>query len=114
MVTPIPPASTATGDAATRTPPGAKTGLVESDKRSKSRTVVVGFMVRHPKYGKFIRRRTVIHAHDETNESRTGDLVEVVPCRPVSRTKSWRISRIVERGRALTLSHADAAEAASA
>jgi small subunit ribosomal protein S17 len=72
-------------------------GVVESDKRDKSRKVVVSHSAKHPKYGKFIQRRTVIHAHDEDNESRQGDTVEVVPCRPVSKTKTWRIARIVER-----------------
>lgn len=72
-------------------------GVVESDKRDKTRKVVVNFTAKHPKYGKFIQRQTVIHAHDEGNESREGDTVEVVPCRPMSKTKNWRVSRIVER-----------------
>jgi small subunit ribosomal protein S17 len=72
-------------------------GVVESDKRDKTRKVVVSFATRHPKYGKYIQRRTVIQAHDEANEAREGDTVEVVPCRPLSKTKTWRISRIVEK-----------------
>lgn len=72
-------------------------GIVESDKRDKTRKVVVRFSAKHPKYGKFIQHRTVIHAHDEANEARQGDTVEVVPCRPMSKTKTWRISRIVEK-----------------
>lgn len=76
---------------------GARTGIVESDARDKTRKVVIGFLARHPKYGKFIKRRTVLHVHDEGNESRVGDVVEVVPCRPISKTKSWRLSRVVER-----------------
>jgi small subunit ribosomal protein S17 len=72
-------------------------GIVESDKRDKSRKVVVRYAAKHPKYGKFIQRQTVIHAHDEANEARQGDTVEVVPCRPMSKTKNWRIARIVER-----------------
>lgn len=71
-------------------------GTVESDKRDKTRKVVVRFAARHPKYGKFIQHRTVIHAHDEANESRQGDVVEVVPCRPMSKTKTWRVARVVE------------------
>lgn len=74
-----------------------KTGTVESDKRSKTRKVVVRFMAKHPKYGKYIRRRTVLHVHDENNESRTGDVVEVAQCRPISKTKNWRLVRVVER-----------------
>ena len=89
----------AAGDAKTVT----KTGVVESDKRNKTRKVVVRFMVKHPKYGKFVRRRTVFHVHDEGNESRTGDLVEIAPTRPVSKTKSWRLVRVVERGHAARL-----------
>jgi small subunit ribosomal protein S17 len=76
---------------------GTKTGVVESDKRSKTRKVVVAYMSQHPKYGKFVRKRTVLHVHDENNESRTGDIVEVVQCRPLSKTKCWKLHRIVER-----------------
>ena len=76
---------------------GTKTGLVTSDKRSKTRTVVVAFQVRHPKYGKYMKRRSVFHVHDENNESRTGDRVEIANCRPVSKTKSWRLVRVVDK-----------------
>jgi small subunit ribosomal protein S17 len=77
-------------------------GIVESDKRSKTRTVVVPFTAMHPKYGKYLRRRTVLQVHDEKNESRVGDRVEVVPCRPRSASKSWTLVRIVERSRGAT------------
>ena len=73
-------------------------GIVESDRRDKTRTVVIGYSARHPKYGKYIRRRTVLHVHDETNDSRTGDRVEIAECRPISKTKSWMLVRVVERG----------------
>jgi small subunit ribosomal protein S17 len=73
-------------------------GTVESDRRHKTRTVVIGYSARHPKYGKYIRRRTVLHVHDETNDSRTGDRVEIAECRPISKTKSWMLVRVVERG----------------
>ncbi len=76
---------------------GVRTGVVESDKRDKTRRVVVSFMVKHPKYGKIMRRRTVLQAHDEGNESHAGDRVEVAPCNPVSKTKRWRVVRVVER-----------------
>ena len=72
-------------------------GTVESDKRDKSRRVVVNFMTKHPKYGKYVQRRTVLHVHDESNDSRKGDTVEVAPCRPVSKTKSWRLVRVMSR-----------------
>lgn len=74
-----------------------KTGVVESDKRDKTRTVVINFLSKHPKYGKYIRRRTVLHVHDEENVSRTGDRVEIAECRPLSKTKSWAITKVVER-----------------
>lgn len=71
-------------------------GVVESDKRDKSRKVVVGYLARHPKYGKYVRKRTVLQVHDEANESKKGDRVEVAPCRRVSKTKAWKLVRIVE------------------
>ena len=71
-------------------------GFVESDARDKSRKVVVGYLSRHPKYGKFVRKRTVLQVHDENNESRKGDRVEVAPCKRVSKTKSWKLVRVVE------------------
>jgi small subunit ribosomal protein S17 len=77
-----------------------KVGVVESDARDKTRTVVIARSSRHPKYGKYIRRRTVLQVHDEGNESRRGDRVEVAECRPISRTKRWTLVRIVERGAA--------------
>ncbi len=76
-----------------------KIGVVESDKRSKTRKVVVRFLAKHPKYGKFMRRRTVLHVHDENNESRLGDTVEVEATRSISKTKFWKLVRVVERSR---------------
>ena len=75
---------------------GTQTGVVESAKRSTSRTVVVSYQSKHPKYGKYIGNRTVLQVHDQDNVSQTGDIVEVTPCRPVSRTKSWRLVKVVE------------------
>lgn len=74
-----------------------RTGVVSSDKRSKSRTVVIAYAGKHPKYGKYMRKRTVLQVHDEKNESRVGDRVEVAECRPISKTKSWVLVRVVER-----------------
>ena len=82
-------------------------GTVESDKRSKSRTVVVNYKAMHPKYGKFVSRKTVLQVHDETNDSKTGDTVEVKPCRPMSRTKHWTLVRVVERGNRVELVRTD-------
>ena len=73
-------------------------GMVESDKRDKTRRVVIDFLAKHPKYGKYIRRRTVLHVHDENNESRTGDKVEIAETTPISKTKSWKLIRVVEQG----------------
>lgn len=85
------------GSGARTTEQGARVGLVESDKRDKTIRVVVGYMAKHPKYGKYLRKRTVLHAHDENNDARAGDRVEVAPCRPMSKTKSWTLVRVVER-----------------
>ena len=72
-------------------------GVVESDARDKTRKVVVNYVARHPKYGKYVKRRTVLQVHDENNESRLGDKVEVAECRPISKTKSHRLIRVVEQ-----------------
>lgn len=77
---------------------GSQIGFVQSDSRDKTRKVVVEYLARHPKYGKYLKQRTVLHVHDENNESRSGDRVEVAPCRPISKTKSWKLVRIVEKG----------------
>ena len=74
-----------------------KVGIVESDARDKTRKVVINFSTRHPKYGKYIRRRTVLQVHDEGNESRKGDRVEVAECRPLSKTKSWILTRVIDK-----------------
>ncbi len=74
-----------------------RVGVVESDKRLKTRTVVVNFVTKHPKYGKYVKKRTVLHVHDEKNESGLGDRVEVAECRPISRTKNWILVRVVEK-----------------
>ncbi len=72
-------------------------GIVSSDKRDKTIRVQVSYLVKHPKYGKYMRRRTVLHAHDENNEAAVGDTVEIMMCRPISKTKAWRLVRIIER-----------------
>jgi small subunit ribosomal protein S17 len=73
-----------------------KVGIVESDLRDKTRKVVIKFTAKHPKYGKYVRRRTVLHVHDEANESKTGDRVEIAECRPMSKTKSWVLLRVIK------------------
>ena len=74
-------------------------GLVASDKGDKTRRVEIERIERHPKYGKFIRRRTVCHVHDENNESHQGDTVEICECRPRSKTKRWELVRVVSKSR---------------
>jgi small subunit ribosomal protein S17 len=72
-------------------------GVVASALRDKTIKVTIGYQVRHPKYGKYLRRQTVLHAHDERNEAGEGDLVEITECRPVSKTKHWRLVRVVTK-----------------
>ncbi|MGA2618995.1 MAG: 30S ribosomal protein S17 [Thermoguttaceae bacterium] len=75
-------------------------GIVTRDKAPKTRRVEISRLVRHARYGKILRRRTVCTAHDEENVSRAGDLVEIVESRPLSRTKRWRLLRVVTPARA--------------
>lgn len=72
-------------------------GVVASDKGEKTIKVVVEYQTRHPKYGKILKRRTVLSAHDEKNEAKEGDRVEIAECRPLSKTKHHRLVRIVEK-----------------
>ena len=71
-------------------------GVVTSDKRDKSRTVAVDYSFRHPKYGKYVKRQARYHVHDEKNQSKRGDRVRIAPCRPLSKTKAWRLIEVVE------------------
>ncbi len=75
------------------------TGAVVSDKMDKTVTVLVERRVKHPLYGKIVKRSKKYHAHDENNEFHTGDIVVIEECRPLSRTKSWRVSKLVEKAR---------------
>ena len=72
-------------------------GKVVSDKMEKSFVVAIERKVKHPLYGKFIRRTTKLHVHDENNEAKVGDTVEISECRPLSKTKSWTLVRVVEK-----------------
>ncbi len=78
-----------------RKPRAVRTGFVESAMRDKTINVVMERRVKHPKYGKYIRRRTKLHAHDEQNLAKIGDQVEIMECRPISKTKHWRLVRVV-------------------
>ena len=80
-------------------PKKTEVGVVTSDRTAKTRRVEIPRLVKHPKYGKYLRRRTVCYAHDENDESRLGDTVEIVECRPMSKTKRWLLSRVVSKSR---------------
>lgn len=87
-------------------------GRVVSNKMDKSVTVAVERLIRHPVYGKFIRRTTKIIAHDETNACREGDTVAIAECRPISKRKSWRVVEIVKSSVEATGAGSEAAPAA--
>ena len=74
-------------------------GRVVSDKMNKTVTVLVERKVRHPLYGKFITRSKKYHAHDEKNEFHEGDVVQIEECRPIAKTKAWRVSKLIEKAR---------------
>lgn len=73
------------------------TGRVVSNKMQKTIAVEIERLVKHPQYGKFVRRTTKLLAHDESGASKEGDLVTITPCRPMSRHKSWRLLEVVEK-----------------
>jgi small subunit ribosomal protein S17 len=77
----------------------ALTGTVVSDKMNKTVTVLVERKVKHPLYGKIIRLSKKYHAHDENNEFHPGDIVVIEECRPLSRTKTWTVTRLIEKAR---------------
>jgi small subunit ribosomal protein S17 len=90
-------------------------GVVTGDKMAKTRRVEIPRLVRHPKYGKILRRKTVCHVHDEAEECHVGDTVEIVESRPRSKTKRWELVRVVSKSRlvdiaAMKAAHSGAAE----
>jgi small subunit ribosomal protein S17 len=74
-----------------------RVGRVTSDKMDKSITVAIERRVKHPLYGKFITKTTKLHVHDEENQSHIGDRVEIRETRPISKTKSWTLVRVIDR-----------------
>ena len=74
-------------------------GRVISDKMNKTITVQVDRRIRHPLYGKIVTRHTKLHAQDESNECKQGDLVEIEECRPLSKSKAWRLVKVLEKAR---------------
>jgi small subunit ribosomal protein S17 len=77
------------------------TGRVTSNKMTKTVTVLIERKVKHPVYGKYVVRSTKLHAHDETNQVNEGDVVEIAETRPVSRTKTWSVLRVVQAAQAV-------------
>ncbi|MBZ0221763.1 MAG: 30S ribosomal protein S17 [Dokdonella sp.] len=75
-------------------------GRVVSNKMAKTVTVLLERQVQHPLYGKIVRRSTKVHAHDEAGECREGDVVRIAECRPLSKTKNWRVVKVVARAEA--------------
>ena len=73
------------------------TGRVVSDKMDKSVSVAIERLIKHPVYGKYIRRTSKVMAHDETNQCKAGDRVTISECRPISKNKSWSVVSVVER-----------------
>lgn len=73
------------------------TGSVISDKMDKSATVLIERKVKHPLYGKYIKKSTKLHIHDENNECSLGDTVQITECRPMSKTKSWTLVKVVDK-----------------
>jgi len=76
------------------------TGKVVSNKMNKTIAVEIERLIKHPRYGKYIRRTTKLLAHDENNESREGDVVRISPCRPMSRRKAWKLVTVLEKASA--------------
>ena len=74
-----------------------QTASVVSDKMDKSAVVLIERRVKHPIYGKFMKKSTKLHIHDEKNECAVGDTVQISECRPISRTKSWKLVKVVEK-----------------
>ena len=77
----------------------ARSGRVTSDARDKTITIKIERLVRHPLYGRVIKKRSKLMAHDEKNEAHIGDLVEVMETRPLSKTKRWRLVKVLERAK---------------
>ncbi len=88
-------------------------GIVTRDKMAKTRRVEVQRLVRHAKYGKFVKRRTICYVHDEKNDSFLGDTVEIIESRPLSKLKRWDLVRVIKKAPSRTLSNLEGAVAGS-
>jgi small subunit ribosomal protein S17 len=85
-------------------------GVVTTDKMKQSRRVEIPRLVKHPKYGKYLRRKTVCHVHDEKEESHVGDTVEIIECPPRSKLKRWELVRVVSKSKAVDIAAMRAAD----
>ena len=92
-------AAEATGPAPRKAIIQTLTGRIVSDKMNKTVTVLVERRVKHPLYGKVVTKSSKYHAHDENNEFKEGDLVEIEACRKLAKTKAWRVKRLIEKAR---------------
>jgi small subunit ribosomal protein S17 len=86
------------------------TGVVTSDKMDKTRRVEIRRLVKHPTYGKYVRRKTVCYVHDENNESGAGDRVEIIESRPKSKLKRWDLVRVLEKSQEVDVAALRAAQ----
>jgi small subunit ribosomal protein S17 len=86
-------------------------GIVTSDKMNKTRRVEIPRLVKHPRYGKYIKRRTICYVHDEKNESRMGDTIEIMETRPISKNKTWRLVSVVKKAPEQAVAPTDAPQA---
>ena len=93
-----------------RPPRRTLTGVVTRDKMNKTRRVEIPRLVKHPRYGKYIKRRTVCYVHDENNETHAGDTVEIMETRPLSKLKCWRLIRVVTKAPATVTAEAAAGQ----
>jgi len=89
-------------------------GVVKSDKMKKTRRVEVSRLVKYPKYGKYVKRRTVCYVHDENEESVVGDTVEIIESRPMSKLKRWQLRSVVAKGNIIDVAALRAAAKESA
>jgi small subunit ribosomal protein S17 len=87
--------------------------VVTSDKMNKTRRVEIPRLVKHPRYGKYIKRRTICYVHDEKNESHKGDMVEIMESRPISKNKHWRLMRVVTKAPSAGVEETTVAEGAA-
>ena len=88
-------------------------GIVTRDKMLKTRRVEIERLVKHPQYGKYVKRRTICYAHDEKNESHLGDKVEIIESRPLSKLKRWELVKVLTKAASRTLSNLEGAVAGS-